>query len=126
MAPVITVRNLCKQYRYAESRDGVLGAIAGAFSPAYRLIDAVAGVSFEIQAGERVAIIGPNGAGKSTTLKMLSGVLEPTSGEAQVFDLVPWRQRKALAYRIGVVFGQRSQLWSDLPARESFELLGHI
>jgi ABC-2 type transport system ATP-binding protein len=126
MPPVVTVQDLRKQYRYPDRPDGVLGAIGAAFSPRYRLIDAVDGVSFEIQAGERVAIIGPNGAGKSTTLKMLSGVLEPTSGQARVADLVPWRQRKALAYRIGVVFGQRSQLWGDLPARDSFALLGHI
>jgi ABC-2 type transport system ATP-binding protein len=89
-------------------------------------IDAVADVSFEVAAGERVAIIGPNGAGKSTTLKMLSGILEPTSGAARVLGLVPWRQRRALAYRIGVVFGQRSQLWGELPARDSFALLRRI
>nr|QQZ49151.1 ATP-binding cassette domain-containing protein [Phenylobacterium glaciei] len=76
--------------------------------------------------GERVAIIGPIGAGKSTTLKMLSGILEPSSGEASVLGLTPWKQRKALAYKIGVVFGQRSQLWGELPARESFALLRHI
>jgi len=123
---VITVRDLRKTYRYADRRGGFLGAIGGAFSPSYKLIDAVDGISFEIAAGERVAIIGPNGAGKSTTLKMLSGILEPSAGEARVFDLVPWRERKALAYRIGVVFGQRSQLWGELPARDSFALLGHI
>src|ERR1019366_7079945 len=81
--------------------------IGGAFSPDYKLIDAVDGISFEIAAGERVAIIGPNGAGKSTTLKMLSGILEPTSGDARVF-------------------GQRSQLWGELPARDSFALLASI
>jgi ABC-2 type transport system ATP-binding protein len=125
-AAVITVQDLRKVYRYADRRGGVLGAIGGVFSPHYKLIDAVDGISFEIAAGERVAIIGPNGAGKSTTLKMLSGILEPGAGEARVFGLVPWRERKALAYRIGVVFGQRSQLWGELPARDSFALLGHI
>jgi ABC-2 type transport system ATP-binding protein len=80
----------------------------------------------EIAERERVAIIGPNGAGKSTTLKMLSGILEPTSGNASVLGLVPWKDRRALAYRIGVVFGQRSQLWTELPARDSFALLRRI
>lgn len=121
-APVIAVRNLAKRYSYARRRRG----LAGAFSSTQVTIEAVAGVSFEIGVGERVAIIGPNGAGKSTTLKMLSGVLEPTGGEASVLGLVPWKQRKALAYRIGVVFGQRSQLWGELPARDSFSLLRRI
>lgn len=118
----ITVRNLRKRYSYAKRGRG----LAGAFSSKQVVIDAVDGVSFDIAPGERVAIIGPNGAGKSTTLKMLSGVLEPTAGEAQVLGLTPWRERKALSYRIGVVFGQRSQLWGELPARDSFELLRRI
>ena len=121
-APAITVANLCKRYSYAKRGRG----LAGAFSSQQVTIEAVAGVSFDIAPGERVAIIGPNGAGKSTTLKMLSGILEPTAGEAQVLGLVPWRERKALAYRIGVVFGQRSQLWGELPARDSFALLAKI
>ena len=89
-------------------------------------IDALDGLSFDIAAGERVAIIGPNGAGKSTTLKILTGILEPTEGAASVLGLTPWRERMALAHRIGVVFGQRSQLWSELPVRKSFDLLRHI
>ena len=121
-APAITVANLCKRYSYAKRGRG----LAGAFSSQQVTIEAVAGVSFDIAPGERVAIIGPNGAGKSTTLKMLSGILEPTAGDAQVLGLVPWRERKALAYRIGVVFGQRSQLWGELPARDSFALLAKI
>ena len=120
--PAITARNLCKRYSYAKRGRG----LAGAFSSQQVTIEAVAGVSFDIAPGERVAIIGPNGAGKSTTLKMLSGILEPTAGDAQVLGLVPWRERKALAYRIGVVFGQRSQLWGELPARDSFALLAKI
>jgi ABC-2 type transport system ATP-binding protein len=126
MPAVVTVQDLRKQYRYVSQRGGVLGAVTGTFFPEYKLIDALGGVSFEIAEGERVAIIGPNGAGKSTTLKMLSGILEPTSGDARVFGLTPWRERKQLAYKIGVVFGQRSQLWGELPASESFKLLGHI
>lgn len=126
MSAVITVQSLSKSYRFSRRRGGALGVIAGAFAPDIHTIDAVAGVSFEIATGERVAIIGPNGAGKSTTLKMLSGVLEPTNGAARVFGLVPWRERRALAYRIGVVFGQRSQLLGELPARDSFALLRRI
>lgn len=119
MPPIVSLHDIHKRYRYRSGRSW-----RRPFQSSPRVeIDAVAGVSFEVQAGERLAIIGPNGAGKSTTLKMLTGVLEPSSGEAQVLGLVPWRKRKALAYQIGVVFGQRSQLWSDLPARESFELL---
>jgi ABC-2 type transport system ATP-binding protein len=124
--PAVTVQDLRKDFRYSRRRSGVLGALRGALTPDYQTIHAVGGVSFEIAAGERVAIIGPNGAGKSTTLKMLSGVLEPTSGAARVLGLTPWLQRKALAYRIGVVFGQRSQLWGELPARDSFALLARI
>lgn len=122
----ISVKTLSKAYRYSRSRRGFLPSLAGVFSPDIVEVAAVAGVSFEIARGERVAIIGPNGAGKSTTLKMLCGVLEPTSGEAAVLGHVPWRERRALAYRIGVVFGQRSQLWAELPARESFGLLRRI
>ena len=122
MSAVITVKSLSKAYRYARRRGGFFEA----FAPEHVTVEAVAGVDFEIGVGERVAIIGPNGAGKSTTLKMLSGILEPSGGEASVLGLTPWKQRKALAYRIGVVFGQRSQLWGELPARESFALLRHV
>jgi ABC-2 type transport system ATP-binding protein len=87
---------------------------------------AVRDISFEIAAGERVAFIGPNGAGKSTTLKMLTGILQPTSGHAEVTGLVPWVARRELAYRLGIVFGQRSQLWYHLAVRSSFDLLARI
>jgi ABC-2 type transport system ATP-binding protein len=117
MNQVIAVRDLRKTYRSVKYGRGLLGGLKGQISPDYQARDAVAGVSCTVSAGERIAIIGPNGAGKSTTLKMLSGVLEPTSGTAEVLGLTPWRQRSALAYGIGVVFGQRSQLWSELPAR---------
>src|SRR6516164_6350155 len=111
MNQVIAVRDLRKAYRSVK-RGRLLGGLRGFVSPEYQTRDAVAGVSSKVFAGERVAIIGPNGAGKSTTLKMLSGVLEPTSGTAEVLGLTPWRQRRAPAYGIGVVFGQRSQLWA--------------
>jgi ABC-2 type transport system ATP-binding protein len=122
MAPIIAIENLVKTFRYARRKPGV----SGLFQRDFRSIEAVSGISLAIAERERVAIIGPNGAGKSTTLKMLSGILEPTSGTAQVLGLVPWKQRRDLAYRIGVVFGQRSQLWAELPARDSFALLRRI
>ncbi len=126
MPPAVHISQLVKTYRFAKRRTGFAGALIGAVSPDYQNIDAVAGVSFDVAEGERVAIIGPNGAGKSTTLKMLAGILEPSSGEARVLGLTPWKERRALAYRIGVVFGQRSQLWADLPAADSFALLRRV
>jgi ABC-2 type transport system ATP-binding protein len=126
MQPAITVKELRKAYRYSRRRRGAFGSLAGLFNPDIVELEAVAGVSFEIAAGERVAVIGPNGAGKSTTLKMLSGVLEPSGGAAEVLGYTPWRQRRALAYEIGVVFGQRSQLWTELPVRDSFALLRRV
>jgi ABC-2 type transport system ATP-binding protein len=89
-------------------------------------VEAVAGIDFRVQAGEFVGYAGPNGAGKSTTVKMMSGILLPSGGRIVVDGLVPYRERKRLARRIGVVFGQRSQLWWDLPLRESFDLVGHL
>jgi len=122
MSAVITVRNLRKQYRYAKSGRGLRGLL----SSEHVTIDALSGISFDIGAGERVALIGPNGAGKSTTLKILTGILEPSGGEARVLGLTPWHDRMQLARRIGVVFGQRSQLWTELPVRKSFALLRRI
>jgi ABC-2 type transport system ATP-binding protein len=101
-------------------------AKTGRFRREKRTVAAVGGVSLTIEQGEMVGYIGPNGAGKSTTLKMLTGVLMPTSGEVSVCGLIPVPQRTRLALKIGVVFGQRSQLWWDLPLHESFQLLRHI
>ena len=89
-------------------------------------VDAVADISFEVEAGERLAYIGPNGAGKSTSIKMLTGILHPTSGAAKVLGMVPWKERKQLARRIGTLFGQRSQLWFQLSPRQSYRLLARI
>lgn len=91
-----------------------------------RTVDAVRAVSFTVEAGERLAFIGPNGAGKSTSIKMLTGILRPTSGSATVLGHVPWDQRRELSRRIGTLFGQRSQLWDELPPRSSFRMLGAI
>ena len=89
-------------------------------------VEAVAGISFAVEAGERLAYIGPNGAGKSTSIKMLTGILHPTAGDARVLGIVPWRGRRELAARIGTLFGQRSQLWYQLTPRQTFGLLGRI
>jgi ABC-2 type transport system ATP-binding protein len=91
-----------------------------------RTIEAVDHISFSVDAGERLAYIGPNGAGKSTSIKMLTGILHPTSGDAHVLGLVPWNERRALTRRIGTLFGQRSQLWFELTPRQSFRMLGAI
>ena len=93
---------------------------------AKRTVDAVDGISFTVEPGERVAYIGPNGAGKSTSIKMLTGILHPTSGTARVLGAVPWKERRALTRRIGTLFGQRSQLWLELTPRQSFRMLAAI
>lgn len=124
--PQILVDNLAKRFRVAQRQQGLWGATKGLIRRRYRDVDALHGVSFAIEAGELVGYIGPNGAGKSTTIKILSGILTPSGGRCEVMGLVPWRDRIAHVARIGVVFGQRTQLWWDLPVTESFELLGEI
>jgi ABC-2 type transport system ATP-binding protein len=110
------------QRRRANAR-GIARLVA---KPVVEEVHAVQAISFDVAKGERVAFIGPNGAGKSTTLKMLCGILNPTSGEAEILGHTPWTETKALAYEIGIVFGQRSQLWAHLPVTSSFELLAKI
>ncbi len=122
----IWVENLTKTFRVAERKNGLTGAFIGLVKRHYRDVHALDGIDFRIEAGELVGYIGPNGAGKSTTIKMLSGILVPTSGRCEVNGLVPWRDRIQHVRRIGVVFGQRTQLWWDLPVIESFELLRDI
>jgi len=122
----IVVEGLRKQFRVALRRPGVWGALRGLVHREHRTVEALSGVDFEIQPGELVGYIGPNGAGKSTTIKILSGILVPDGGRCEVLGQVPWRERRAYVARIGVVFGQRSQLWWDLPVIESFELLQAI
>jgi ABC-2 type transport system ATP-binding protein len=121
--PMVCARDLVKVFRTPKPYGGRFGALRTLTTREYVERRALDGVSFELERGELVGYIGPNGAGKSTTIKILTGILEPTSGEAEVAGLVPWRQREANARRIGVVFGQRSQLWWDLPLVESFELV---
>lgn len=122
----IIVEGLTKTFRVAVRRPGMLGAVAGLFSREYRTVQALSDVSFELGAGELVGYIGPNGAGKSTTIKILSGILVPDSGRCEVEGRVPWVKREAHVQNIGVVFGQRTQLWWDLPVIESFDLLAAI
>ena len=124
--PQIEVAGLTKHYRVAERGSGGWGAAKGLIKRSHREVVALAGIDFEIQRGELVAYIGPNGAGKSTTVKILSGVLVPDGGTCVVEGRVPWRDRVEHVAGIGVVFGQRTQLWWDLPVAESFELLRSI
>jgi len=126
MAPLITVRNLTKDYRLTDRREGVMGGVVDLVRPRKRVLRAVDDVSFTIDQGEMVGYIGANGAGKSTTIKMLTGILTPTGGEVNVGGLVPYEQRQSYTRHIGVVFGQRTQLWWDLAVVESFRLLQRI
>ena len=125
-SPIITARKLTKYFRIPDKNPGIQGAINHLLKPRYESKIAVNNVDLDISVGESVAYVGPNGAGKSTTLKMLTGILVPSSGEIFVNNLVPHKNRIENNRNIGVVFGQRSQLWWDLPVQESFRLLGDI
>jgi ABC-2 type transport system ATP-binding protein len=125
--PAVRLDQLTKTFRVNRARPRTLaGRVQDVLAPRTETVRAVDGISLSIESGERVAFIGPNGAGKSTTLKMLSGILHPDGGEAAVLGHVPWRDRSRLAYEIGAVFGQRSQLWYHLPARDTFALLARV
>jgi ABC-2 type transport system ATP-binding protein len=124
--PQILVEGLAKTYRVAERDRGASGAVRGLVHRRWRDIEALKGVSFSLERGELVGLIGPNGAGKSTTIKILSGILMPDGGRCEVDGLIPWRDRVRHVARIGVVFGQRTQLWWDLPVIEGFDLLAAI
>ena len=123
---MIEVNNLSKAFKVYHHRKGFFGSFVNLFSRKHRIVRAVDNVSFSVARGEIVGYLGPNGAGKSTTIKMLTGILVPTSGGVTVNGYIPHRQRKENAKHIGVVFGQRSHLWFDLPVQESFELLQRI
>ena len=124
--PQILVRDLTKSYRVSERAPGAWGSVKGLFKRRYRIVEALKGISFSLERGELLGFIGPNGAGKSTTIKILSGILEPLSGRCEVDGLTPWRDRIRHVARIGVVFGQRTQLWWDLPVADGFDLLRDI
>src|SRR6516165_10843032 len=120
--PIIQAEHLTKVYRVSQKKEGMFSAMRGLFRREYKEVHAVADVSFAIEPGEMVAFLGPNGAGKTTTLKMLSGLIYPTSGSAQVLGFVPWDRDDAFRRRFALVMGQKNQLWWDLPAADSFQL----
>ena len=124
--PIITVEHLSKHFKVYRRRTGFWGSLSSTVSRQHDIIRAVDDVNFSLDRGELVGYIGANGAGKSTTIKMLTGILVPSSGHIDVMGLTPYRQRKENTRRIGVVFGQRTQLWWDLPVIDSFELLKQI
>ena len=124
--PLIQVLDLHKEFRVYRHHRGAAGALRNLFTREYRTVRAVDGVSFALEAGELVGYLGPNGAGKSTTIKMLTGILVPTRGEVRIAGRVPWKQRAEHARDIGVVFGQRTNLWWDLPVIESLDLLRYV
>ncbi|MGE5374659.1 MAG: ABC transporter ATP-binding protein [Bacteroidota bacterium] len=124
--PAIEVNNLRKTFRTKRKAAGMSGSMRALVRPVYSSVEAVRGLSFQMEPGELLGFIGPNGAGKSTTIKILTGILHPTGGEATVLGFVPWKDRQKLAYHIGTVFGQRPQLWYHLPAIDTFTLFGKI
>ena len=119
---IIELRRLAKSYQVYQKKEGLLASVGGLFRRQYRNVEAVRGIDLEVEQGEFVAFLGPNGAGKTTTLKLLSGVITPTSGTARVMGHVPWRRENAYRRRFALVMGQKNQLWWDLPAAESFRL----
>jgi ABC-2 type transport system ATP-binding protein len=122
----IVVRNLSKTFRVAQQAEGLSDRLRSLVRPHYRSVSAVRDVSFAVEAGESLAFLGPNGAGKSTTIKILTGLLTPSSGVAQVLGFDPQKDRKRLSFVIGTAFGQKSQLWYHLPAIDSLRLLGAV
>lgn len=123
---MIKVDNVKRTFKISKRTKGFIGAFKNVFTPNYEIKKAVDDISFTIDDGQTVGFIGPNGAGKSTTVKMLSGILHPDSGEMNINGFVPYKDRKKFVKNIGVVFGQKSQLWNDLPIVDTFDLLKHI
>ncbi|MDX1963634.1 MAG: ATP-binding cassette domain-containing protein [Pirellulales bacterium] len=122
MPPVVSAANLTKTYTVAVKQSGFWGAVRGLWRPEKRAVDAVRGIDLHIERGEFVAFLGPNGAGKTTTLKLLSGIITPSAGTAQVLGHVPWLRENPFRRRFALVMGQKNQLWWDLAAQESFRL----
>ena len=119
----IEVKNLVKKYKIIEKEEGLVGYFKNLLKPKYRELTAVSNINFNIEKGELVGYIGENGAGKSTTIKMLTGLLTPTSGAVRVNNLIPYKNRIENNKNIGAVFGQKTQLWWDLPVIESFRII---
>jgi len=126
MNNIIEVRGLSKEFKSLKREPSLKSYIKTLFSRNYETKKALDNVNLEIKEGEFIGIIGPNGAGKSTLIKVLTGILTPTSGEAKILGMIPYKQRQKYTKNIGVIFGQRTQLWWDLPAKDSFELLKYI
>ena len=123
MAMVIRTKALRKTYKVTKKQPGFVGTVKGLIRPQYDEVEAVKGIDLEIAKGEIVGFLGPNGAGKTTTIKMLSGIMHPTSGEATVLGFEPWKRNPEMLRRIALVMGNKQQLWWDLPAIESFNVL---
>lgn len=126
MSVMIEAEELNKTFRVPRRRSGIIGGLRSLINPDIRVVPAVQDLSLRVERGEMIGLVGPNGAGKSTSIKMMTGILMPTSGSLHVAGFIPVYQRRALAARIGVVFGQRSQLWWDLPLIDSLRLLQHL
>ena len=126
MSKLIQFDSICKDFKISVRKKGLKNAVLGFFKREHKTISALKNVSFDVEEGDIVGYIGPNGAGKSTTIKIMSGILTPTSGECSIMGYCPWKDRKLYVKNIGVVFGQRSQLWWDVPIIDSFELLKDI
>lgn len=122
----IEVKHITKTFKVAKKKSGLKASFKSFFKRDYKMVEAVKDISFSIAKGEIIGYIGPNGAGKSTTIKILSGILTPDKGQCTVGKIVPWKNRKEYVKKIGVVFGQRSQLWWDIPAEDTFDLLKDI
>lgn len=120
--PIIEIAQLTKTYRVYQKHEGLMASVRGLFRREYRNVEAVRGIDLTVEPGEFTAFLGPNGAGKTTTLKLLSGVIHPTSGTAKVMGYTPWKREHAYRRRFALVMGQKNQLWWDLPANESFRL----
>lgn len=125
-SPIIQIQGLAKSFKLKQKAAGLQGSLKSIWNPDYKEVTAVSDISFALEAGEKLAFIGPNGAGKSTTIKMLTGILHPSEGQASVLGYTPWQDRRQLGYHIGTVFGQKPQLWYHLPAEDTFRLFARI
>lgn len=126
MSNIIELKNITKEFKVLNRQEGLKGSIKDLFSRDYKIVRAVDNINLEVAQGEIVGFLGPNGAGKSTTIKMMTGILEPTSGDLIINNRIPYTDRTKNSQEIGVVFGQRTQLWWALPLVESFKLLKDI